>query len=324
MIKDFIFPVNGADSLKIASISDYTEILEHDDSKIKISADSDQDIITPQYKISGDKIFIDLDERRSKILNFSFGRKSSKSFKIYIPKSILKLEFTDVSGDVLCSELTLKSLDLKTVSGDIFLSSSSIEDINIYSTSGDFKLDKTNFVSGIFKTTSGDGFIKNLIPLKRKTKMRTVSGDLSILYTCKPKAKISISSTSGDIKADFPVSYFKNSKILFTSEKTEEYIEMKSVSGDIILKTVNKEFSQMDEANYYLEESEAENSSSEINYEILDKETLKILQLFNSGKIDIEYARQMLDLIGYNGEEIEKMIDENKPENNDDTNLKDD
>lgn len=65
------------------------------------------------------------------------------------------------------------------------------------------------------------------------------------------------------------------------------------------------------------------NSSSEINYEILDKETLKILQLFNSGKIDVEYAKQMLDLIGYNGEEIEKMIDENKPESNDDTNLKD-
>jgi hypothetical protein len=98
---------------------------------------------------------------------------------------------------------------------------------------------------------------------------------------------------------------------------------MKSVSGDIILKTVNKEFSQTDETNYYQEESEMKNSSSEINYEILDKETLKILQLFNSGKIDVEYAKQMLDLIGYNGEEIEKMIDENKPESNDDTNLKD-
>lgn len=306
MKKDFIFPANGMESLKLKLWSDLVEILQTDEEDIKITIDSDKEdkeLFNPQYKTSGNKIIIEFDDKKSKIFNFSFGIKARKIFKVFVPNTIKEIELSSVSGDVLCNDLNLKKIDLKTVSGDISITKSLVEHIDLNSTSGDFKLDSTNFISGNFKSTSGDCFVKYLVPAKRKIKMKTVSGDLLILYTDKPKAKISISTTSGDINADFPVSYFKNSKILFTSEETEELIEMKSVSGDIILKSKNKEFAEVDY-----------DDKSEIDYQILDKETLKILQLLSSAKIDEEYTKQMLELVGYNSEEIEKMIKENKPD----------
>lgn len=128
---------------------------------------------------------------------FNFGSSSNK-IELYIPRSYHQdLEITTSSGDIeILDELELNNLTCSQVSGDLEAKR------NLYI---------NNFTS---KTTSGDMKIPKLEA--EFYKISTISGDINIRSL---SGSGEISSTSGDINLN--------------SLKLSEYINIKSISGDI-------------------------------------------------------------------------------------------
>lgn len=128
---------------------------------------------------------------------FNFGSSSNK-IEIYIPRNYHQdLELATTSGDIeILDELELNNLTCSQVSGDLEV---------------ERNLCINNFTS---KTTSGDMEIPKLEA--KSYKMSTISGDINIRNL---SGSGEISSTSGDINLN--------------SLKLSEYINIKSISGDI-------------------------------------------------------------------------------------------
>ena len=94
-------------------------------------------------------------------------------------------------------------------------------------------------------------------------------------------------------------------------------MDASTVSGEVVIKLKETDGSMCKEPRKAMVEF-PESGSSQIpegfDESTLDEETLKVLSLYREGKLTREYAREMLDLIGYSEAEIEELL-ETEPSN---------
>lgn len=234
--------------------------------------------------------------------------KSVDKVKIKLPKTITDLEVATASGDVILENLDLKNLVSSMASGDFKALSTTIGVMKCNTASGDLRFENFNYRQGKLNTASGDVVIKGLKAIDRQTKINTVSGDIHMLYGEKPALEIRVSSVSGDVSGNIPL--FKKGKKYFTTSEDEanDFLEVNTVSGDIGIKVKEGKVMTREPLNVQNATVSSNAVSQEIDESILDEETKKILSLYREGKLTPEYAKEMLDLIGYSDSEIETLL----------------
>lgn len=253
-----------------------------------------------------------------------------------------KINFSSTSGDITCDDSSCDELVINSKSGDIRIQRIKVEkkctlsslsgDINSFDIdatqitctdkSGDIKIDSisenaqylaANNVSGDVAirnipsdskivTVSGDIMIKNVNP-KVSWKANTVSGDINIL-TSQLDANVTFVSVSGDalFKKRQPSVNGKN-EYTFGDGKGGE-INAKTVSGDLIIKTEEGQSVQV------IEKTPVEKTSSH------DPDAERIVYTYLQGIITLEEAKEMLKILEYDEEHINKLIDDMRAEVN--------
>ncbi|MDV3428544.1 MAG: DUF4097 domain-containing protein [Bacillota bacterium] len=192
--------IDGCDKIRI-NFSNYDiKVSASNEDKVRV-VQSSSERISREEKMTvtreGRCINIRGNEKSLYFNLFNFGSSSNK-IEIYIPRNYHQdLELATTSGDIeILDELELNNLTCSQVSGDLEVKRN---------------LCINNFTS---KTTSGDMEIPKLEA--KSYKMSTISGDINIRNL---SGSGEISSTSGDINLN--------------SLKLSEYINIKSISGDI-------------------------------------------------------------------------------------------
>ena len=253
-----------------------------------------------------------------------------------------RINFSSTSGDIACDDCSCDELSINSKSGDIRIQRIQVEkkctlsslsgDINSFDIdatqitcsdkSGDIKIDSisenaqylaANNVSGDIAvrnipsdskivTVSGDIMIKNINP-KVSWKANTVSGDINILTT-ELDANVSFVSVSGDalFKKRQPTVNGKN-EYTFGDGRGGE-INAKTVSGDLITKTEEGKSAQAPEKT-------AEEKTS--NH---DPDAERIVYTYLQGIITLEEAKEMLKILEYDEEHINKLIEDMRAEVN--------
>ena len=203
------------------------------------------------YK-TGDKLYIEVTQTRNIFVGVNIRR---TTLDIYIPKIVLEgLDIDLVSGDVILNEMEIAELKIDTTSGDIKVEELLSEKIRIDSTSGDVLVKdytgdvevsntsgNVSLVSGsnnedIFVTsTSGDIFIEQ--DAVSGISIGVVSGDVRIKLPEDAAFYLNASTTSGEIKQDFPMDISSSSRRHLEGKVNggEERIVIDTTSGDITI-----------------------------------------------------------------------------------------
>jgi len=181
----------------------------------------------------------------------------NEKIELYIPKSYAKdLDISTGSGDVVfnsdmklnninCKQgsgdfkmnnnsITANNVGIKTASGDIDIASLGSKYYDIQATSGDMSI---KFISGSgnVKAVSGDVKI-DYKSIDEYAKANSISGDVKMVLPPNLSFKFQGKCTSGDIKADFPLTYESDRKNNATAQVGNEpykTIDVSTVSGDI-------------------------------------------------------------------------------------------
>ena len=179
----------------------------------------------------------------SGLLSFLFSHKLA-SFTLALPKRVKLQSYSHkgVSGEALIKDLRTEHLMLSTTSGDTKLKDVEADDATFNSVSGDFDIRnlhantlKVSLVSGDMTlegvpalkrldihSVSGDAHIEDVVC--ESCHLGTVSGDIDGVEFY--PEKVSLRSISGDIRIE-------------NKEKRDiEIVKKKTVSGNIVLKTV--------------------------------------------------------------------------------------
>ncbi|MDE3054657.1 MAG: DUF4097 family beta strand repeat protein, partial [Gemmatimonadota bacterium] len=112
-------------------------------------------------------------------------------------------EFGTLSGDVTASRLT-GDVQASSGSGDLTLSAVT-GDVNASSVSGDVKLDGITSRSVDAQTTGGDVSFSGGIDPSGRYDLTTHSGDVTLTLPEKASAQLTVSTWSGSIDSDFPI-----------------------------------------------------------------------------------------------------------------------
>lgn len=316
MIKTFEYDVKEIEKLSATTSSADILVFPSGSSKIEIEVDTPESDYSPIVEESLKSISLRFQKRvQGAVLDVPFLNELFQrgprvdSVKIGVPQKILNISLATASGEVSIKDLDLDSLKITQVSGDVMIASTLSNDISVHSVSGDCDIRGSNYRDGAFKTVSGDMMVRDLSPMARKTKLSSVSGDVTLVYTSKPRLDISISAVSGDVNADVPLMK-KDKRHYVTSESSpEEHLVMSTVSGDVNIRV--KEGSSAGRVQEPRRRGTSETDAKEqlgLDEEIMDEETQKVLKLLKEGKLTEEYAKQMLEMVGYSKEEIDQII----------------
>jgi lia operon protein LiaG len=203
------------------------------------------------YK-TGDKLYIEVSQSRNIFVGVNIRR---TTMDVYIPQILLEeLDIDLVSGDVIVDEMEITELKIDTTSGDIKVEEVLSEKIRIDSTSGDILVkDYTgdievsntsgdvSLISGtenedIFvKTVSGDIFIEQ--DAVSRISIGGISGDIRIKLPEDAAFHLDVTTTSGEIKQDFPMKISSSSRrhLEGTVNDGEDRIVIDTTSGDITI-----------------------------------------------------------------------------------------
>lgn len=231
------FSPEGIEKIDIRTVSEDVKFITSPQQEIKVAfyGNTSNKNTAPTLKVekSGSTLKIKTDHNQ-KFFNI-FGIRQRFRLDIHIPESYSEdMEINTVSADITMPELRLNNLYCKTVLGNLVLDYIESGELTFYTTSGDLKLDGScNTFS--FKSVSGD-LTSNTLHTKHtefystsgKMKVedfigdldfRSISGDVYVVYS-EFNNNIDIKTTSGDSKIWLP-------------ENSEFYISLKSTSGDI-------------------------------------------------------------------------------------------
>ncbi|GAB6188661.1 hypothetical protein JCM30566_04000 [Marinitoga arctica] len=229
----------------------------------------------------------------SKMFGFSFNFSSKGSAKLKVNSNILAINIDDISGDISLNKMMLDELNAKTVSGDIEIYNSKIKHLKYYSTSGDLEIANSSIYSLEIKTVSGDCEIDYLVEDFKEAKIKTVSGDVELYVAGRKEVFLNKNTLpSGEVYADLS---------LKIEHSTKRFIDFKSVSGDLTI----KEKKNIGNNNVVFEEEEIKTNN------LLTPEEQKTLELYIKGKINKEFAIELLENLGYAKEDAENFLKNN-------------
>lgn len=229
----------------------------------------------------------------SKIVGFSFNFSSGGYGKLKINSDILNISINNVNGDVSLNKTTLNNFYVKSISGDVGIYNSKIKFLEFQTTSGDLKITNSPIYNFNIKTISGDCELDYLAENFKEAKIKTVSGDIDLYIAGKQEVFINKNtSPSGDIHTNLSLKF---------EHSTERFINFKSVSGDLTIK--EKKIAQNNDVVF------EENEKTKI-HNLLTPEEQKILELYNAGKINKEFAIELLENIGYTQNDAESFLNE--------------
>ncbi|MBO8167418.1 MAG: DUF4097 family beta strand repeat protein [Kosmotoga sp.] len=300
MLKEFTYDLSEIKNLKIAAASSDINLMSTLESNLKVTVETDKEDYEPWIERHGSFFELKLSKKRTQwgFLNL-FDNEDVESAKIFVPSNITSLHIADASGDLEINDLDLEYLKVSSASGDIKIENTASGQLDVNVVSGDIILKATNFNDGAFKSVSGDISVGVLPPDKRNIKISTVSGDAVFTYSDVPSLSLYFSSVSGEVSSRFPIN--KDGKRYYTEGGTQaEKIHVSSVSGDLVLKVSNSRTA--------VKEPVKREKEIIIDDKELDEETEKTLRLFEEGKLTEEYTRQILELIGYTKEEIDRLL----------------
>jgi len=150
------------------------------------------------------------------------------------------LRAASVSGDVTASGLTAP-VEVNSVSGDV-----SVEDargnVTAHSVSGDVSLQRVDGRDVSAQTVSGDVDFSGPIRAGGSYQLKTLSGDLSVSPDGALDARISVSTFSGELDSDFPVTLTRSGgeshgrRFQFTTGRGNAQLALESFSGTIFLR----------------------------------------------------------------------------------------
>lgn len=139
-----------------------------------------------------------------------------------------------VSGDVEIGETRLALLDVRTTSGDVRLRSGCVRTL-VETTSGDCRLEGLAGELSVV-TTSGDvrAGLDTLAPANA-VRVTSTSGNITLLLPDLPFSGV-VRTTSGRIRSRFEGRWGRRQReLIFTAAEEAALLEVRSVSGDIVL-----------------------------------------------------------------------------------------
>lgn len=308
MVKEFTYDLSGIKKLKITAASSDIKVKSTLEKNLKVIVETDKDDYEPITEKHGPLFELKLSKKGAGqwgFLNF-FKSEDVERAKIFVPESIAHLNIGNASGDMDIADFDLEYLKVSSASGDtrIFNTASSKIEVNIVS--GDIILRSSNFNDGSFKSVSGDISVGVLPPDRRNVKISTVSGDATFAYSSVPSLSVYFSSVSGELNSGFAMK--SEGKYYHTEgESPSEKIHCSSVSGNLVLKVSSSEET--------IKEPIKREEEVIIDDKELDEETERTLRLFEEGKLTEEYTRQILEIIGYTTEEIDKLLSQENTKN---------
>ncbi len=329
MIKSYEYDVKEIEKLTASTASADIVVFPSSSSKIVVEVDTDEEDYEPLVEEGTRSVSFKFQKGpKGTVIDVPFLNELFRrgprvdSVKIGVPQKILQISLATASGEIDVRDLDLDSLKITQVSGDTNISSVLSSDISINSVSGDCDIRDSNYRDGAFKTVSGDMIVRKLTPMERKTKLSSVSGDVTLVYAGKPKLDISISAVSGEVVSDLPLIKKEKRHYVTSEEAPEEFLTMSTVSGDVSIKVqsgAEPKGAAIPRQRRQQEEDVKEKLG--LDEEIFDEETQKVLKMLKEGKLTEEYAKQMLEMIGYSQEEIDQIVmrevdeQDRKPEN---------
>jgi hypothetical protein len=244
--------------------------------------------------VESDKWYINVkpksDSFISKMVGFSFNFSSGGLVKLKINSDITNISINNANGDVSLNKVSLNNFYVKSVSGDTDIHNSKINFLEFYTTSGDLETKNSPINSLKIKTISGDCELDYLTENFKEAKIKTVSGDIDLFIEGEREIFINKNtSPSGDVHSNISLKF---------NHSTERFINFKSVSGDLTIKEkkVTKNNDVTDE--------------KIIINKLLSPEEQKILELYNSGKINEEFAIELLENVGYTQNDAKSFLNE--------------
>ncbi|WGS65040.1 DUF4097 family beta strand repeat-containing protein [Marinitoga aeolica] len=229
----------------------------------------------------------------SKMFGFSFNFSSGGYVKLKINSDILNISINNVNGDVSLNKVSLNNFYVKSISGDTGIYNSKIKFLEFYTTSGDLETTNSPIYSLNIKTISGDCELDYLTENFKEAKIKTVSGDIDLYIAGKEEVFINKNTApSGDVHTNLSLKF---------EHSTDRFINFKSVSGDLTIKEKKK--TQNNDVVF------EENKKTKIN-NLLTPEEQKILELYNAGKINREFAIELLENVGYTQSDAESFLND--------------
>ncbi len=315
MEKKFEFDSAGIEALKVSAASAdlQVELVEQGNIVAFVSVSSSDYV--PEADKSGSKLHIRFQRGVNIgipfIKNLFDVQAKVENIRLQVPRNILELDLNNASGDIKLADFELRMLKVNNVSGDTIIESCSATEFNLNTVSGDLSFVASNYRRGKFNSVSGDLTIKGLPPMERETNVSSVSGDVYVSYSGDPKVDAAVSSVSGDINSDIKLIKVEKKHYRTSEGQPQEYLKMSSVSGDLIISTTYggkpaREVKQKDDGEPVVAKKTEKASSIEENLQ--DRETNKIVRLYEEGKLTRNYAFEMLSILGYSSVEIEDML----------------
>ncbi|KAF2957049.1 DUF4097 family beta strand repeat-containing protein [Marinitoga sp. 38H-ov] len=230
----------------------------------------------------------------SKIFGFQFTQSNDLDANLYINQDVLNIRINTVSSDISANNILLDKFNIKNVSGDVDINNSKINSLIINGTSGDLETHNSSIKSFYIKTVSGDCVIDYLHENFKLVKIKSVSGDAHLYINGEKEIYLKKeSSLSGDINTNIPVKF---------EESDERYIIFNTLSGDLFIERTNIKTNQNNEKTIN-QNSSVQKNNNLLNDNLLTIEEQKILELYISGKINKEFAIELLENIGYTKED---------------------
>jgi DUF4097 and DUF4098 domain-containing protein YvlB len=127
----------------------------------------------------------------------------SQNGDVTVDRAAGHIEFGTLSGDITGSHLT-GDVDASSVSGSLALSDVN-GDLTAQSVSGDVKLSRITSRSVDAQTTGGDVSFDGAIDPSGRYQLTTHSGDVRLTLPEKASAQLTVSTWSGTIDSDFPI-----------------------------------------------------------------------------------------------------------------------
>lgn len=250
----FEFPLEGLSAIEAETVNTEINIIpvEGDTVKVHLYGEATEGVLQEEFaRLSGSRLTVSVRPRSGRNVNTQL----RLTLDMYVPAKYTEtLRADTVSGNMKVTELHLKDLEFKTVSGDLTASNMEADRFQFTSVSGNLHVRLFRSEESDFKSTSGDfdasGFTGDITA-------RTVSGNLEVEYsefdydvsldTTSGNTKltlpedsqfsVSLSTVSGKVNSEFPITVHATSRSGFEGNVGEEdnEIEVKSVSGDVNL-----------------------------------------------------------------------------------------
>ena len=226
-------PAAADGRIEFKAVSGRFEVIGHDSDQWQLSGELGDDVA--ELVIDGDRDHWTI-EIRMKQGGFGWGMgKKASDLELRVPHGV-ELSASTVSGDLMLRNLDGRSVDVRTVSGDLALSAVRPANLDAKSVSGDLSADTGGSEVNRLNSVSGD---LKASGLRGRIEMQSVSGDVTI--SGRMVSELAVESVSGEIEARIvpaerarvDLSSHSGDVELYLPESIAVRVEAKTFSGNI-------------------------------------------------------------------------------------------